>query len=107
MQDAKLLTEIADALMYGIRTTDKKLLDSIYSRYDTCFPEKDDFTERILTAIDKVYHWKEIHNGPLAKPYMIYSLILAVAYVFKPTMPLNDNFHLDSPVEIRDDQALL
>jgi hypothetical protein len=107
MQDAKLFTEIVDAMFYGIRTTNRTMLDSLYRKWDDCFPEKDDFSEYIMAALYKIFDWKEIHNGPLVKPHMIYSLILAVMYLVRPTFPLKDYYPLENPVEIKDDQAIL
>src|ERR1700678_4056909 len=46
MADNKLLTELCDSFLNGIRTTNKAILDSLYKKRDTVFSEKEDFYGR-------------------------------------------------------------
>ncbi|HLG89221.1 MAG TPA: DUF262 domain-containing protein [Alphaproteobacteria bacterium] len=78
MQDLKLYTEIAHALDHGITTTNKKALDQIYKKYDREFGSEEDFHERMSFAFDNIISMKYIKGTNLAKPYMIYSLALAI-----------------------------
>lgn len=107
MTDAKLLTEIVHALMNGISTTNKKALDSLYKNYDEEFPHEDEYKTRILRALEIVGRWAALHNGPLTKPHMMYSLLLAITHLIEPIERLKQTFDLDAPVEIDDDRAIV
>jgi hypothetical protein len=84
MADNKLLTELCDSFLYGIRTTNKKTLDDLYESRDDEFPEQDDLLERILSAFKAFREMEPVHNTALAKPHMAYSLIQAIAHMTKP-----------------------
>jgi hypothetical protein len=43
MADTKLISEICDAMLFGIRTTNKKILDRLYDDRDRAFAEEQDF----------------------------------------------------------------
>jgi hypothetical protein len=92
MADNKLLTELCDSFLHGIRTTDKKILDSLYRTKDEDFPEQDSLEERILSAFKVFREMEPIHNTVLAKPYMTYSLVQAIAHVGKPVAKLEKLF---------------
>ncbi|MGH9718045.1 MAG: DUF262 domain-containing protein [Candidatus Acidiferrales bacterium] len=84
MADNKLLTELCDSFMNGIRTTDKKKLDSIYRGCDLEFPEAENYRERLLDAFNAVRRAEEIHETVLMKTHMVYSLVQAITHVTKP-----------------------
>jgi hypothetical protein len=84
MGDNKLLTELADSFVNGIRTTNKKILDALYKSRDDCFPEQDELRERMLSAFKVFRQLEPIHKTALTKPYVTYSLIQAIAHVNKP-----------------------
>jgi hypothetical protein len=107
MMDAKLLTEIAYALLNGITTTNKQVLDSLYKKYDESFPESDDFRAGIVGAMRTIDRWKALHNGPLARSYMMYSLLLAVMHLSQPVPKLMVYYEIQNPIEIDDDQAII
>ena len=92
MVDFKLLAEIIDAYLYGITNSSKRRLDNLYESYNEEFPLKDETGERINKAIDFIIGLKEIHNGPLMKPYNIYSFILAINHVYSPIETLNKEY---------------
>lgn len=94
MSDTKLLAEICDALLNGIRTTSKAKLDNLYSQRDSKdkFPEEADLDKRITDALDQVREWTDIHHGPLMKHYVVYSLILAVIHTHRPVEVLQRAF---------------
>ena len=94
MQDAKLLTEITHALQDGITTTSKKSLTKIYKELDSEFPMKEKYRKRLDGAFGSYWEFEEIHNGPLTKSYVVYSLILALIHVRRPVTKLNGAFEL-------------
>jgi hypothetical protein len=81
MADNKLLTELCDSFLHGIRTTDKKILDAVYRSLDEIFNEEATFRERIGLAFDVIRTMEPIHQSTLTKPYMIYSLVQAMTHV--------------------------
>lgn len=81
MLDAKLITEIVHAYIYGITTTNAGSLDTLYKARDTAFPEEPTVTADLDSAAGLMVQWPDLHRGPLAKPYQIYSLILAIAHI--------------------------
>jgi len=92
MVDFKLIAEIIDAYLYGITNSSKRRLDNLYESFDSEFPRKDEIEERINKAMDFIIDLKEIHNGPLMKPYNIYSFILAINHVHSPIETLNREY---------------
>lgn len=90
MQDAKLLTEIAHALVNGIRTTNKKLLEALYKSRDVAFPEERAFGARFEFALDQIIAWTQIHGTDLMRPYQVYALVLAVMHVHEEIPTLQD-----------------
>lgn len=79
MQDTKLFCEITHAYFHGIKTTNTKMLDTLYKDHD----KEDDFADRkflensISDAVNYFLALEEIHGTPLMKTHVFYSLILA------------------------------
>ena len=90
MADAKLYAEITHALVEGIQTTKKIQLDRLYRNYDKHFESKEKYLIRFEQAIEQIVNIPDIHRGPLVKPHMIYSLILAVMNYLSPIESLGD-----------------
>lgn len=90
MVDFKLLAEIIDAYLYGITNSSKRRLDNLYESFNPKFPFRDETEKRISNAMEFIIDLKEIHNGPLMKPYNIYSLILAINHVHSPIETLGE-----------------
>lgn len=88
MADAKLYAEVMHALLFGVTTTKKPQLDSLYRGRDQVFGEGKEFSQRFASAIDIVIGFEELHNGPLMKPHIMYSLLLAIMHVLKPVASL-------------------
>jgi hypothetical protein len=84
MADAKLLTELCDAILNNIRTTNKKILDRLYQDKDTSFPEEKEFSRRLDEAVRQFAAWTEVHRTSLMRSYVVYSLLLAISHVQKP-----------------------
>ena len=89
MGDNKLLTELCDSFLDGIRTTNKMMLDSVYKKHDDVFPERDDFYGRLTTTFTLIRQMDAIHESALMKPYMVYSLAQAITHSLKPIPKLN------------------
>lgn len=81
MSDAKLLTEIAHAMVHGITTTSAASLTSIYKAFDGDFPREDEFRAALENALDLALFESEISGTPLAKPLNFYALTLAYIHV--------------------------
>jgi len=92
MADTKLISEICDALMVGIRTTNKRILDRLYKDRDKAFPEEQEFQKRITDALDELRLWKDVHGTNIVKPYIVYSLLLAIIHVRKSVKSLEGIF---------------
>jgi hypothetical protein len=92
MGDNKLLTEICHALVNGISTTNKKSLDSLYRQKDEKFPEEDDFSNRLTEAVDELSEWRELAGTSLMKPYVVYSLLLAITHCHRRVTKLSTLF---------------
>ena len=80
MQDLKLICEIIHALEFGRRTTKKKELYSLYRNFDDSFLKKIRFKRYLDFAFELISELRGIHNTNLMKPYMVYSLALAVIH---------------------------
>jgi hypothetical protein len=83
MADTKLLAEVCDAILNGIRTTNKSILDRLYRDHDKTFNEEHLLENAIGEAVDLISAWEPIHKSNLMKPYIIYSLIVAISYLRK------------------------
>lgn len=84
MADNKLLTELCDSFANGIRTTDKKKLDSMYAKYDLEFREANNYRDRLLDGFRLIRSAEALHGTVLMKPHMVYSLVQAITHVIKP-----------------------
>ena len=80
MQDLKLYTEILHAVENGIITTKKGELNALYRKYDKEFPRLDEFYECLKVAFDRICTMDFLKGSDLAKPYVIYSLALALIH---------------------------
>lgn len=92
MADAKLYAEVTHALVHGITTTNKTQLDALYRDRDEVFEEQNDFRQRFSNAVEVILASEELHQGPLMRPHIMYSLLLAIMHVLNPVaslIPLN------------------
>jgi hypothetical protein len=83
MQDMKLLAEVSHALVHGITTTNKKVLDALYEDHDEEFKQGAVFRQRIADGMEYIDTLDSIHGGSLMKAYSLYSLLLAVLHARK------------------------
>jgi hypothetical protein len=93
MQDLKLYTEILHAIDNGISTTNKSALNSLYRKYDSDFAKRDEYASYLQFAFDRICAMKFLKDSNLAKPYMIYSLALALIDSLYP-LPSFEKFEL-------------
>lgn len=84
MADNKLLTELCDSFANGIRTTDKKKLDSMYRGHDLEFREASNYRDRLFGAFKAIRLVDALHDTVLMKPHMVYSLVQAITHVTNP-----------------------
>ncbi len=80
MQDLKLICEIIHAMLFGIRTTNKKALYNLYAENDEKFNDQQKVRRYFDYAFEAVSNLKSIHGTNLMKPYMTYSLVLAIIH---------------------------
>lgn len=105
MQDTKLIAEIVHAIENGIETTSKTILDRLYSTYDETFDDEDRLQRRFASALTTVNEVAEILRGTVvAKPHMMYALILAAMHMKKAIPSLDAVYSFDRPARLaRDD----
>lgn len=106
MGDNKLLTELCDSFLNGIRTTNKTILDSLYRRYDEKFRDEDDLRSRLTTSLNIIRKTEAIHETALMKPYMVYSLIQAITHALKPVKRFAKHFKSPKLKNIETDRAV-
>ena len=84
MQDAKLLTEVAHAVLNGVKTTSAKSLDDLYRQKDQTFPEEPELTQRFTETLTLLLGWEPLFNTALSKSYLLYSVMLATMHCIRP-----------------------
>jgi len=104
MADAKLLTELVHAMVYGITTTNARSLRQVYSNFDSAFDLARDFKRRLDAARAVLASWHRLPI-PIAKPYHAYSLLLALLHSQKSVRPLAKLVKNRKP--LRDSQTIL
>jgi hypothetical protein len=106
MQDAKLVSELVHAFLHGITTTNSASLDNLYRVKDKEFPEEPALRERFDKTMDFLISLPEIHDSPLMKPHVFYSLFLAVSHTLQPCAALQEVFAPPDPFVFDRDIAL-
>lgn len=106
MADTKLFAEIIHSLLFGIQTTRKSTLDALYRDKDEEFLEVQMVENRIVAAIDQLSSWSQLHNGPLMKSYVMYSLILAVTHMKRSVRTL-EGLYVSRRLRQFDDSVVL
>jgi len=106
MADAKLLSEVCHALLYGISTTNKKKLNKLYKDFDQSFPMEGEVSRQFDEAFTLLGEMEDIHGTALAKHYMIYSLALAVVHIRRPVAALEPVFANQRSRRIKRAQAV-
>lgn len=106
MQDAKLLSEVADAMLNGVRTTNKAVLDRLYKSRDKIFQEEADLQRRLFQAFDFLVGMTEVYKTALMRPHIFYSLLLATMHVIDPLPSLNATVALEGPLPIDRERSI-
>ena len=81
MLDTKLLSEVCHAILYGMKTTNKKSLDDLYRERNKEFPERDAIDAGLSRTLDIIGGWKALENGSLMRHHIVYSLVLATYHI--------------------------
>lgn len=106
MQDTKLITEVAHACVYGIQTTSKAKLDSIYRVFDKSFTSESELKRVLEYSLDTVIGLPDVHNTAIMKSYEFYALLLALIHTHNPQPQLNEYFPLAEPATIDAEAAV-
>lgn len=77
MQDTKLVSEVVDALVNGITTTNSKKLDKLYEHFDKQFDQISALDLLLHEAMTFVTTMPELFSTHLTRPHVFYSLLLA------------------------------
>lgn len=85
MADTKFLAEVVHALVYGVTTTNKRSLDSMYGKFDkgSGVQEGTQIQEAIDKAFDTIFAMQELRGTALMRMNVFYSLVLALILVQK------------------------
>jgi len=89
MTDMKLLSEVVNALEYGITTTNKKSLDQLYEAFDDSFKNEAMYADWVDAAFLTLIDLEELHGTSIMKPYSLYSLLLALIHAEHSVPTLN------------------
>lgn len=75
MADAELIADISDVIERGIQNRQPALLKKLYKEYDTNFPRKDEFREKMVETLSFIRDTLgEIRGTFMCKSYAFYSL---------------------------------
>lgn len=102
MADTKLLAEFTYAIHHGVTTTKSRDLDRLYKENDRAFSGEPEIRRRFQDAMDWVISLPEIHNGPLMKPHIFYSLLIAMSHIRQPADLIATVF--EAPADYRFDR---
>ncbi len=103
MADAKLLTEITHAMIYGITTTTKASLDKLYKEFDSKFEREAEIRTALESGLDSALFGIQLAGTPLAKPLNFYSLVLAVIH-HESNLRVPGNFDLPQVAQFEHDE---
>ena len=106
MADTKLLAEACHGILYGITTTNKKVLDKLYQEHDHVLTMEDELNRRLTFIVEQIQSWEDIHHGNLMRPYVAYSLFLALTHVTSPVAALEPVFDVSNVVSMDEARVL-
>ena len=83
MADHKLFAEVVHAMLDGVRTTNSRMLDSMYRKYNNeDIPRGDELLQAIDSACSRIVGWRQLCTTSLVqRSHIFYSLMLAVISV--------------------------
>jgi hypothetical protein len=106
MQDTRLIAEFTYAILNGIETTKSAQLDKMYKTYDREFPQQEEISARLKEAMDVLILFPEIHNGPLMKPHIFLTLLIALSQTLRPTNTLEEALDIPDGFRLNPETAL-
>lgn len=98
-----MFTEVCQAIFNGITTTNKNALDQLYSKFDKDFPEAGQIEKRLDNAVARLVSLEDLHRSPLMRPYIVYSLVLALLHMEQPVPTLVDVYQRTEPYRFERD----
>ncbi len=107
MADSALFAEILLAILSGVTSASEKQLDDLYKLHEGVFPEETAVEQRFDNAISRILAWQPLHRGPLMKPYMFYSLVLATTHTLDPVAKLDSVYAREGGTGLDDEVGLL
>ena len=83
MADHKLFAEIVHAMLNGVRTTNSRMLDSMYRTYESGdIPGNEELLQAIDSACSRILGWRILCETSLVqRSHIFYSLMLAIISV--------------------------
>lgn len=100
MADTKLISEFTHAFLNGVTTTKSKDIDRMYEKNDKTFQEEEEIASRFEDAITQLISFNEIHNSPLMRPHVFYSLLIAISQCIQPSENLKEILDTAQPFVI-------
>jgi hypothetical protein len=100
MADAKLIAEVTHAFYNGIQTTNRIKLDQLYKRFNGTFSDEQELASRLSAAFDQLFGFVELWNTAAFKPFMVYSLLLAIMHVQRPVEKLQSVVRMEKQLPI-------
>ncbi|TWO69508.1 DUF262 domain-containing protein [Caenimonas sedimenti] len=81
MADAELITDLALAIEEGIVSTSPAKLKSLYARYESAFPRRDEFTEKLSSTFEAItIGLSEIQGTYAMRTHVFHSLVCALLH---------------------------
>lgn len=90
MNDAKFVSEILYAILYGVTTTKSQQLDTLYEDYDdeSSLENPDEIKRQVTSAMDVVATWDWLPSYSFNKSYHFLCLVLAIMHAQRPVPKL-------------------
>lgn len=111
MADHKFFSEIIDALLTEVRTTDARKLNAMYREYDrSSIPKEKLMFDTINSAFDTILGWPLVRDtGLVRRTHIFYSLLLAVIAAKSqwPTLHAINPFLIGVPLSEQAESRLL
>ena len=106
MSDAALFSDIAFTLAQGISHASDVKLDKFYEDNDKAFPAEADMRQRIISAMNLILEWSDLHKSALMKSYNFFTLTLAISHALSPIESLDKVYPRIGPLTIDSQYAL-
>ena len=87
MADLEFLTELVSLVEVGIRTFSPKQLDTLYTKYDNEFPQREVVENQIRYGLGQIIDLREIHETRLMSrenAYSLFAAFIAINYHASP-----------------------